>query len=201
MLIDYSLLSFSILQDNFQPLQDMISIENANIKTLNEFDLIRLYKLMIKAYAETELEIWGEDYERLSYNEFVEIIKKEELFIARMGNEIVGSIHVFRIDNDTFSFGLLNSDFDKKGLGIGSALVDKAEEIAIKNGVDKVNIEVLRPSDFEVPVKVMLTNWYLKKGYTFTMYDTFINLKPDKIEKSKALKVPSGFDCYTKSLI
>lgn len=179
----------------------MITIENANIETLNQFDLTRLYELMIKAYAETEVEIWGEDYERLSYNEFVEIIKKEELYLARIDNEIVGSVHIFKIDNDTFSFGLLNSDFDKKGLGIGSALVDKAEELAIKSGAGKVNIEVLRPSDFEVPGKVMLANWYLIKGYTFTMYDTFLNLKPDKIEKSKALKVPSGFDCYTKSLI
>ena len=178
----------------------MISIENANITTLNEFDLIRLYKLMIKAYAETEVEIWGEDYERLSYNEFVEIIKKEELYLARIENEIVGSVHVFKIDNNTFSFGLLNSDFTKKGLGIGGALVRKAEAVAINLGATRMDIEVLRPSDFDVPVKVLLANWYLKQGYTFTLFDTFINLKPDKVEKSNALKVPSGFDCYTKSL-
>jgi len=178
----------------------MISIENANINVLSEADLTRLYRLMIKAYAETEVEIWGENYERLAYGEFIELIKKKELFLAKIDEEIVGSIHVFRTDNNTFSFGLLNSDFSKKGLGIGTALVEKAEEIAIGFGAKQMDIEVLRPADFEVPGKVMLANWYLKKGYSFTMYDTFINLKPDKVEKSNALKVPSGFDCYTKSL-
>lgn len=178
----------------------MIFVEKAVFQNLSKTEVSFLYETLIKAYAETEVEIWGKNYKRLALNEFICLIKKEEVYIARIANNLVGSIHLFKISDTTYSFGLLNTDFNLKGRGIGKALVSKAEKVAVKNGGKLMEIEVLRPANFDTPFKVLLKNWYLKQGYQFSHFDTFINLKPDKPEKVKELITPAGFDCFSKQL-
>ena len=178
----------------------MITIERAHLDTLNQAELKRLHQLMVYAYAITEREIWGENYSRMVFDEFVEVIGSSCVIIAKLDSEIVGSITVTREDEESFSYGLLNADFSKKGLGIGRKLIEAAENFARSEGAKFMNIEILRPSLIEVPQKVMLAEWYSSLGYAFTESMRFEERKPDKAEKALKLIAPTQFDCYTKNL-
>ena len=117
----------------------MLKTKLADPSKLNPEDVLRLYKLMLHAYAVTEVEIWGENYSRMSENEFKSIIERGELILAELDGEVVGSIHVYPLTENTFAFGLLSADFDKKGLGIGRALISAAESHAKEMGAAKMS--------------------------------------------------------------
>jgi len=178
----------------------MLKTKRADLSKLRDDDVRRLYDLMLHAYAVTEIEIWGENYSRMSESEFQSIIERGELILAELDGEIVGSIHVYPLTENTYAFGLLSADFDKKGLGIGRALISAAESEAKEMGAEKMSLEILRPRDFDVPLKTVLRDWYIRLGYAFTETLLFEERKPDKAEKAKRLKVPTVFDCYEKAL-
>lgn len=178
----------------------MVKTELANIRTLSVADIERMHALLIYAYAITEVEIWGENYVRMNLQEFVELIQKKEIILARLEEEIVGSIHVYPLSTESYAFGLLSADFNKKGRGIGRALINAAEKQAKEMGAKKMELEILKPQDFEVSVKVALHDWYSRLGYRFKEAKLFEDRKPDKAEKALKLKVPSVFDCYEKDL-
>lgn len=100
--------------------------------SLTETEIKNLYNLMINAYAQTESEIWSENYKRLSLEEYEQVLQNGDVYIALEDNLIVGSISVYHVTDDTFGFGLLNTDFDQLGKGIDSLLVSAAEEHARK---------------------------------------------------------------------
>lgn len=178
----------------------MIKIEGASLSSLTNTELVRTHSLLVYAYAITEKEIWGENYSRLNLDEFKELIEANEIFIARLDEEIVGSIHVSRLDNESFNFGLLSVDFARKGLGIGRKLIETVENHAIEQNAKFMKIEVLRPSTIELPQKKVLDEWYRRQGYVFTESMSFVERKPDKAVKALALITPSQFDCYEKVL-
>lgn len=178
----------------------MIKIEPAIIDNLSEDEIVCMHEILRHAYAVTEIDIWGENYVRINWNEFVDLIRKDEIILARMKNEIVGSIHTFKISDNSFSFGLLSVDFTKKGNGIGRLLIAAAEKRAIDSGATIMELEILKPKDTEISIKKVLHDWYLRLGYIYTDTFSFIERKPDKIEKAKKLITPSVFDCYKKKL-
>ena len=178
----------------------MITIELANNDLLSAAELNRMHSLLIHAYAITEKEIWGDNYSRLSLKEFKVLIAANEVYLARLENEIVGSIHVYRLDDESFSFGLLSADFNRKGLGIGRKLIEMAEKHAVSKSATFMKIEILRPSNVDLPQKIQLDEWYRRQGYIFLNSMSFVERKPDKAEKALALITPSQFDCYEKAL-
>ena len=178
----------------------MIKIQQAKQELLSSADINRLYEILIHAYAETEQSVWGENYVRIPKDEFITLISRGEVFYAQLNGLIVGSVYVYRKDESTFSFGLLSADFSMKGKGIGKALVDYAEEYAIKQGAKYMDLEILRPTSEEVPFKEVLKQWYTKLGYVYTLSGTFEELKPKKAFKAKGLIQPCTFDCYQKVL-
>ena len=178
----------------------MIKIELASLDQLSKEELNRTFSLLIHAYAITEKEIWGENYSRLTLDEFKDLIAINEVYIARIDGEIVGSIHVSRIDHESFGFGLLSADFERKGLGIGRKLIKTAENHAISQNAKFMKIEILRPSNVELAQKKQLDEWYRRLGYDFVKSASFIELKPDKADKALKLITPTQFDCYEKVL-
>lgn len=163
-------------------------------------DTDRLYQIMLHAYAITEERIWGEEYIRMSRSEFNDLIANGEVVAAWKDNVPVGSIQVSRVDEHTFSFGLLSVDFDYKGLNIGRMLIERAEQIALDCGASYMSLEILRPENEVLPVKQVLSDWYIRQGYMYTESVGFLDKKPDKLEKSKLFVQPSVFDCYRKRL-
>jgi len=189
-----------IIPNDFKSLQSMIIIELASQNKMSQDDINKAYSLLSIAYAETEKEIWGENYSRLRLDEFIDLIDAEEVFFAKIKDEIVGSIHTSRLDDESFGFGLLSADFDRKGLGIGRKLIKTAEIHAKSQGAKYMKIEILRPSNVELPQKKQLDEWYRRQGYEFINSMSFVDRKPDKAEKALKLITPTQFDCYQKVL-
>lgn len=177
-----------------------IIVEKTNPHTICREDLNRQHELLVYAYAQTEREIWGENYVRIYLDEYKELIEKEIVFTAWLDDEVVGTILLLNLGSQTFSFGLLAADFSKKGVGIGRKLVEAAEKEAVRQGASRMILEILKPENQFVPVKKQLAEWYERLGYNHFKTASFIELKPDKIEKAKSLITPSVFDCYEKEL-
>jgi GNAT superfamily N-acetyltransferase len=157
----------------------------------------RLFDIMRHAYAVTEVEIWGENYVRISKEEFIKLIEGGGFLVAYYNNAIAGCVHTYRRSEASSGFGLLatHRDFTKKG--IGSSLVQEAERNAKDSGATCMDIEILRPRDSEVPGKVILQKWYEAMGYEYIYSEDFALRIPIK---AKRLLVPSNFDCYRKVL-
>lgn len=175
----------------------MINIYSAKEKALNETEIERLYQLIVFAYAETEVEMWGEDYIRIDRATFMKYYEQDEILVAWHENEVVGGIRHFEIDKDTYSFSLLGADFNKKGLGIGRSLVVAVEEIARKENYSKIHIEVLEPKEFKVDFKTVIMNWYERMDYEIVKRLDFAELYP---ENARNLLVPCDFVCFKKDL-
>lgn len=178
----------------------MLKVERASRQSLREKEIMVLYKIMIEAYSRTEKEIWGENYVRIPYDEFVALMDVGEIYYAQWDNQLVGSIHVFRQTSDQYSFGILSAEVTLKNRGIGRALIDCAEEVARENHSKTMQIEILRPEHFVLAEKEKLKSWYQRLGYELVSTQSFVDLKPDKAEKAKRLIVPTVFDVYRKQL-
>lgn len=177
-----------------------ISIQRTRLNSISKSDLERQYELLIHAYAQTEKEIWGENYVRISFDEYRQSIEQEIVFTARFNDEVVGTLLLSSAGKGVFSFGLLAVDFSKKGFGIGRKLIESAEQKAVKCGGEVMTLEILKPKNECVDFKEQLAQWYQRQGYKFTFSKSFIELKPTKIEKSKQLITEAVFDCYEKKL-
>lgn len=178
----------------------VVKIKHINIKALKEDEFNRMYSILIHAYAKTESEIWGPNYVRISEKEFADIIRRGEFYGAFIKGRLVGSVRLFKKDQQLFSFGLLSADFNLKGIGIGGALVDYIENIARKEGGLYMEIEILRAIGVDVPFKKALKAWYTRLGYKYIKSASFENLKPENAEKADKLIQPCVFDCYQKVL-
>ena len=76
----------------------MIKIEEANIDSLTDVEFERLYDIVIIAYRETEKEVCGENYVRISKDDFKKHISAGEILVARNEEErVVGSVRCFQL--------------------------------------------------------------------------------------------------------
>lgn len=176
----------------------MISVYSAKHKQLSAQEFEQLYQIIIKAYADTESEMWGKNYVRVSKIDFQNFINDDKVLVAFLDGSVVGGLRYYAADKDTWSFGLFGADFTKSRLGIGRALISEVETLAVAAGAKKIKIEILRPANFELPIKKILSEWYIKLGYQFVESRDFSTLKP---LESKGLICPCTFDYYLKQLV
>lgn len=104
-----------------------MTIKPANKPTLTQPQFERLFNIIRIAYAETEKEVWGEGYVRVSREDLKQHIDDDEILIALIEDEIVGGIRVYEKSSGSWTFGLLGAAFEHKGKGIGRALIAAAE--------------------------------------------------------------------------
>lgn len=175
----------------------MITIHSAKQKNLSTKEFKTLYDIIIKAYADTESEMWGENYVRVSEKLFNHFIEKDEILVAFLNNEVVGGLRYYEAEKDVFSFGLFGADFSKSGMGIGRALIERVEEEVLKKGAKKIKIEILRPQKFEIPIKVILADWYQRLGYK---YSHSIDFEIEYPDRAQGILAPCNFDYYLKEL-
>lgn len=173
----------------------MITVRSA--KGIPLEDRKQLHEILRIAYALTEIEVWGENYVRINFDEYNELIEKDEILVAYHEGEVVGGIHHYPRPGNMHSFSLLCADFDKSGLGIGRMLVDAVENHARENGAEAIQLEILRPKGIEVPFKKRISDWYQRMGYNYTHSQNFAEIKPVKAQN---LVNPSDFDYYLKPL-
>lgn len=176
----------------------MLKILSTKERKLTENEIKSLHQIMVKGYEITEEEIWGKNYVRLFLPEFKALIDIGNIYVAYFNNDIVGCIHLYKKDKDSFGFGLLSVHTKYWGKGIGQALINKVEIIAKQAGAKTMKIEILRVKNIDVPHKVVLANFYKKLGYKYTHSEDCACLIPEW--KYKLLVKPSNFDFYTKKL-
>lgn len=116
-------------------------------------------------YEIAEAGMWMVGTPRLIPSETAELISKGEIFIARLGEQIVGNVRIRRIDERTFEFGILVCRLDLQGQGIGRALVQFAENFSRENGGEVIQLELLFPKSWEQKSKNVLKSWYERMGY------------------------------------
>jgi len=177
-----------------------MNIETIHSSKVSDVDLKRFYAIMHHAYAVTEVRIWGKNYQRMSFEDFISVIQKSEMIGAWMDDEPVGSIHTYRISVNTFAFGLFSVDFAFNGQGIGRKLIEAAERKARSEGAQFMELEILKPENENLEVKEVLRDWYQRLGYHLTETMSFVKRKPTKKAHAKLFIQPCVFDCYRKKL-
>lgn len=174
-----------------------IQIISTSNNALTSSEKLRTYEIMRDAYASTESEIWGENYIRLSQEEYFELLAGDQVLVAKWNGEIAGCIYFYQKDENSFGFGLLGTHIEFTKRGIGRALIQAVEDRAEAANARSINIEILRVRGMDVPCKIVLRKWYEAMGYNYTHSEDFANIKPDK---AASLARPSDFDYYMKTL-
>jgi len=131
----------------------------------DQINITALVNMINAVYRTTEGNIWQKEHARISNERLIEIISNKELLLAYKDNEIIGCIHLEKMDLHLYKFKMLVANPKYKGKGVGSWLVKYAEDIARQNGAQIMQLELLIPTEFIHPDKVFLHNWYTKIGY------------------------------------
>lgn len=176
----------------------MLKIIPTSERSLSEQEIFQVHEIMRIAYEMTEEEIWGSNYIRLFIEEYTKLVEEGNIFVAYLNDVIVGSVHIYAKDKNTYTFSLLSTDFNFGGQGIGTALINRVEEEASKFNASHIKMEILRVKGLDVPHKLRLHNYYEKLGYKYTHSDDCSCIIPNW--KYVLLKQPSNFDFYSKKL-
>ena len=175
----------------------MLKIKTNSEQPLTPDEFEHLYQIIIEAYAQTEKEVWGENYVRVAKSAVLDYVNADEMLVAFLDGEIVGGIRCFELEDGAYSFSLLGADFKQAGKGIGRALIAAVEERAKAAGATEIRIEVLRAENIQVASKDILSDWYQRLGYPFVKTIDVFEVYNDKAKWAKLVN-PSVFDCYLK---
>jgi GNAT superfamily N-acetyltransferase len=156
-----------------------------------------LATMMNEAYATTEGSLWARRTERMSREMFADTVAAGEIGVAWAGDVPVGCIRLRRLDDRTFEFGVLAVPPERRGAGIGDALVRWAEETAQHEGAAIMELKLLEPVEGAHDFKVMLANWYRRLGYRVTGEHSANEGWPEAADE---LAVPCKFVVYQKPL-
>lgn len=177
----------------------MVTVFSALDFQLTKEQFERLFNIIRIAYAETEKEVWGEGYVRMTREELKNHIENDQILIALIKGEIVGGIRYHEIADGVWSFGLLGASFDHKGQGIGRALIHEVENrVRALNG-KAIDIEILRATSIDTEFKTQLAQWYQRLGYEFSGTKEVMEVYDNSAKWAKLVN-PSHFDCYLKEL-
>lgn len=177
--------------------EKMIHITDSIQPELSSSDVRRIYDLITQAYAITEEPMFGPGYERTPLEAIETYVQSNEILIARREDSIVGCLRHYWLDSETYSFGLLSADFSHLGEGIGSALLNRVEEIARNKKATAIRIEIVRPTHDEILIKEQIAAWYQRMGYELVDCRPLARLSASKAEESI---VDCSVDYYRKSI-
>lgn len=176
---------------------DRFKTNFANIDKLTINDIKKLQRIINDAYKVGEGDLWIESAQRVSFDELKTAIEQNEIIIAQNRDIIVGSIKVTEFSQDVAEFGMLATDLNYRGLGIGNKLVDAAESWARDNHFKTMRLELLTPKYYINESKEKLKKWYTKRGYKHYCLEPFENLFPHTCH---LLAVECDFNVYHKTL-
>jgi ribosomal protein S18 acetylase RimI-like enzyme len=158
----------------------------------------RLAALVNEAYAAAERGLWRDGWSRTRGSDLAELIRARELAVAVRQARVVGCIRVRDLADDAGEFGLLASASDRRGMGIGRALVAFAEEHGRGRGLRAMRLELLVPREWRHPDKELLRAWYSRLGYlligTADVAEPYPHLVP-------LLATPCDIETYEKPLL
>jgi GNAT superfamily N-acetyltransferase len=153
--------------------------------------------LVNRVYATAESGLWVQRAARTTTTEIAEMIATDQITLARVEGQIVGSIRIQQLDDGIGEFGMLVADPDHRGEGVGRELVRFAEELSRQRGLAIMQLELLVPRGWSHPTKEFLHAWYTRIGYrpvrTGGIEESYPHLAP-------LLATTCDFVVYHKSL-
>ncbi len=143
----------------------MAAVELKIASTNDNLDLTALITMINAVYRSAEDYIWEDEHLRTSEERLAEVISNNELLLAYINNEVVGCIHLEKMNQQLYKFKMLAVPDEHKGNKLGSKLVGFAEETARLKGATTMQLELLMPVEIIHPNKEFLKSWYTKIGY------------------------------------
>ncbi|GAA3389496.1 GNAT family N-acetyltransferase [Cryptosporangium minutisporangium] len=157
----------------------------------------RLTDLVNEVYAVAEEGLWVPGTSRTTTDEVAGLIRADELWVARLDDEVVGCVRIQRLDDHTAEFGLLVAAPKHRGIGVGRELVRFAEATGRRAGATTMQLEVLMPRDWAHPSKEFLKDWYQRIGYRVVRVGDF---EPAYPRLAPLLATPCEFVIFHKAL-
>jgi GNAT superfamily N-acetyltransferase len=157
----------------------------------------RLTELINGVYEIAEAGLWRDAATRTTASEMAEFIRARQLAVASVRGQIAGAIRVHAVSDVMGEFGLLATAPEHRGIGIGSALVDFAEQHCRDRGLRAIQLELLVPRSWRHPSKEFLDAWYQRIGYRVTRTTSVEESEP---QLAPLLATPCQFVVYEKPL-
>src|SRR5215475_8081953 len=157
----------------------------------------RLSELINDVYDDAESGMWKRRGTRTNPAEVERLIRARALILAEIAGALVGSVNVNLMGNGVGEFGMLVADLNHRGKGIGSALVDRAENWARDMACHTMRLELLTPRNWTHPSKEFLKNWYSRIGYKPQATESLDILHPELVPE---LATECDFTVWYKSL-
>ncbi|WP_432772776.1 GNAT family N-acetyltransferase [Francisella salimarina] len=170
----------------------------ASINNITTEEINTLVKIINDAYRSAEGDLWIDSAKRTTFNELKTLINNNQIIIATNNNLIIGSVKVTRLSDNIAELGMLATAFNHRRLGVGTKLVNAAENWAKNNGFKIMQLELLTPKHYINPSKEVLKRWYTKCGYIHYSIEPFKSLFPNTYH---LLAVECDFNIYHKSLL
>jgi GNAT superfamily N-acetyltransferase len=157
----------------------------------------RMTELVNRVYADAEQGLWRDGVQRTDRAEIAAMIRAGQLAVARRDGRVVGAVRVRRLDSGLGELGMLVADPDHRGAGVGRALVAFAETWARRQGLTRMQLELLVPQTWTHTVKEFLRGWYTRIGYREVGTGRFADSHPDLFPR---LATPCDFVIFRKEL-
>ena len=131
-------------------------LETASIKRLSD--------LINEVYDDAESGMWKRKGTRTHPVEVERLLRARALILAEIDGVLVGAVNVELMNDGVGEFGMLVADLNHRGKGIGSALVERAENWARGMKCHTMRLELLTPRNWTHPSKEFLKMWYTRIG-------------------------------------
>jgi GNAT superfamily N-acetyltransferase len=157
----------------------------------------RLTDVINEVYDDSESGMWKRKGTRTNPAEVERLLRARALILAELDGVLVGSVNVNLMSGGVGEFGMLVADPNHRGKGIGSALVERAENWARDMACHTMRLEILTPRHWSHPSKQFLKTWYSRIGYKPQATEPFEILHPELVHE---LATECDFTAWHKSL-
>jgi GNAT superfamily N-acetyltransferase len=157
----------------------------------------QLIDLINRVYDKAEEGMWRDGATRTTAEELAELIAAGEIVVAEQGDEMVGVVRVHDVADDASEFGVLAAAPEHRGIGIGRALLDFAEQRSRERGQRVMQLEILIPREWDHPSKEFLKAWYGRRGYELVRTGSFADAYP---KLAPMLATPCDLTVWQKPL-
>ena len=166
------------------------------LATIKDLDFIK--KNADQVYFKIEKEFWKENYYRISNNDCIELINKNELYVLSNSNEILGFVTIRKKNSKTLTFSMLTVIEKYHNKGYGNLLINYIFNKANSEGIETILIEILCAKNFKHAQKEILIRWYKKNGFKYVKSFSFESLYPSH---KKFMKSELIFKQFSRNLI
>lgn len=147
----------------------------------DEPSVVCLTQAINDIYAAAETGIFVPSHTRTNQEEVKKLIVSRQLAVATLGScnnrltleNLKGCIRVAMLSPTTGNLGTLCTISQDRKAGVGKQLVRFAEDHCRSQGASRMQIELVVPTTYELPLKVWIQSWYERMGYEVIANEDF----------------------------